>query len=111
MITQKVTGNVKAKLLPMLQGLQSAKKPTEQPAQTVPPSVENDPDTDPDNPDYESPDDGPFRCDNCSFFSAPSQCSQEKVVASQQGIVDPAGCCKFFDSLTASQGQNANGTK
>ena len=58
-----------------------------------------DPDTDPEDPDYEPPEDGPFRCDNCTFFSAPNQCSQEKVMAKQNGIVDPGGCCKFFNSL------------
>ncbi len=59
------------------------------------------PDTDPNNPDYEPPESGPFRCDNCTFYSDPNQCSQQQVVKTRQGVVDPAGCCKFFASMAA----------
>ena len=58
-----------------------------------------DPDTDPQNPDYEGPEDGPFRCDNCTHFQAPNQCDHPTIIATRQGMVDAGGCCKFFDTL------------
>jgi hypothetical protein len=62
------------------------------------------PDTDPNNPDYEPPESGPFRCDNCTFYTDPNQCTQQQVLQVQKGVVDPAGCCKFFSTLTPAQG-------
>lgn len=82
----------------------NASHPTPQAA--VPSSAPN-PDTNPQDPDYEGPENGPFRCDNCTYFQAPSQCSQPTVMSSPttpNGQVDPAGCCKFFNSMAASGG-------
>ena len=76
-----------------------------QPPAPVAPQQAN-PDTDPNNPDYEPPEVGPFRCDNCTFYVDPNQCSQPQVVQAQKGVVDPGGCCKFFDSLTPAQGES-----
>jgi hypothetical protein len=81
-----------------LQGLLAGGQ-SQQPAQA--PSQQANPDTDPNNPDYEPPESGPFRCDNCTFYADPNQCSQKQVVQTQQGVVDPAGCCKFFASMAA----------
>ena len=61
-------------------------------------------DTDPNDPDYQGPEDGPFRCDNCEFFTSPNRCSQPQVVNKVGGLVDPAGCCKFFDTLSGGEG-------
>lgn len=61
-------------------------------------------DVDPNDPDYEGPEDGPFECDNCQFFSDPNQCAQPDIVRSQGGQVDPKGCCKFFNSLSGGNG-------
>lgn len=65
--------------------------------------VAPDPDTDPQNPDYEGPEDGPFRCDNCTYFdSGSSMCQRPEVQQNPStpgGKVDPAGCCKFFNTL------------
>jgi hypothetical protein len=69
-----------------------------------------DPDLDPSDPDYEGPEDGPFRCDNCMHFKAPNQCNQLQVVATRNGQVDPAGCCKFFKTLSAGSGNYPNPT-
>lgn len=68
-----------------------------------PPPASDAADVDPNNADYEPPEDGPFRCDNCSFYSDPNQCTQPVVVKTQHGVVDAGGCCKFFKSLTAPQ--------
>lgn len=84
------------KLPMMLKGL--AAKPVLMP----PPSAASDAaDIDPNNPDYEPPDDGPFRCDNCTFYTDPNACTQPVVMKTQSGVVDPGGCCKFFNSATA----------
>ncbi len=40
---------------------------------------------------YMDGDQGPFRCDNCEYFSSPNACI--KV----EGYIDPAGCCNLFD--------------
>ena len=84
-----------------LQGLLTNPKPVAPQPQTT---VQSNPDTDPNNPDYEPPESGPFRCDNCTFYADPNQCSQQQVVQAQKGVVDPAGCCKFFSTLTPAQG-------
>ena len=90
--------NAPVPMPPALQGLMAG-RPLANPAA---PALANSADTDPNNPDYEGPDDGPFRCDNCTFFAAPSQCSQQTVVKTQGGVVDPGGCCKFFNTLAGS---------
>ena len=84
----------------LLAGPMATAKPTAQPQSAPQPGQSAD--VDPNNPDYEGPDDGPFRCDNCTFFAAPSQCSQQTVVKTQGGVVDPGGCCKFFNTLAGS---------
>ena len=45
----------------------------------------------PDEANYDGPDQGPFRCDNCEYFISPGSC--QKV----QGSIDPAGCCNYFE--------------
>ena len=84
---------------PALQGLMTARP---QQAQPPAPAQAPNPDTDPNNPDYEGPEDGPFRCDNCTFFNAPNVCSQPTVLKAQGGVVDAGGCCKFFNSAATS---------
>ena len=81
--------------------------------QAQPQSQGPNPDTDPNNADYEPPENGPFRCDNCTFYGDPNQCNEPHVQAGpQKGVVDPAGCCKFFSSLVGASNQastpNAN---
>lgn len=39
---------------------------------------------------------GPFRCDHCIHFHAPSSC---ETVA---GPIDPAGCCDLFEPSSSS---------
>jgi hypothetical protein len=58
---------------------------------------------------YLGPDEGPFRCDHCSWFAAPGHCSEPHIIllASRdlfglklQGrvaIVDPGGCSDFYE--------------
>lgn len=49
---------------------------------------------------YVTPDLGPFECENCQHFTAPSNCNHPTVQADPQvqGQVDPEGCCNFFKS-------------
>lgn len=79
--------------------------PGEAPAQAGP-APKTPQDTDPNDPDYEGPEDGPFQCSNCQFYSDPNQCQQPDVVRTQGGKVDPNGCCKFFNSLSANGRQS-----
>lgn len=58
---------------------------------------------------YQGPENGPFRCDNCSYFSAPGSCSQPDIVQLQQGVVDPGGCCDYFESLGIGQATPGGG--
>jgi hypothetical protein len=83
-----------------LMGLQQA-------AVAPPPPTADPKDTDPNDPDYEGPEDGPFECSNCTYYQDPNVCSQPAVVASQGGVVDPAGCCKFF---TSAHSQSSEGS-
>lgn len=39
---------------------------------------------------YQGPENGPFECEHCTFFSAPSAC---QIV---EGNIDPEGCCNNF---------------
>jgi hypothetical protein len=39
---------------------------------------------------YMDGDEGPFRCDHCSYFIKPNAC---KIV---EGDIDPAGCCNLY---------------
>ena len=73
------------------------------PMQGNAPSVSQDPSV---PADYQGPENGPFECDNCSFFSAPKGCSQPDVLAEVgdadgDGLadVDPKGCCNKFSSM------------
>lgn len=53
---------------------------------------------------YQSPDQGPFECDNCEHFDGAGHCNRPEVVAElgdsdDQGLadVDPKGCCNYFE--------------
>lgn len=64
---------------------------------------------------YEQPGDGPFRCDNCKFFTmvggnegdddAQGQCAEPDVVNDPQvrGNVQAGGCCSYFTTLNGNQ--------
>jgi hypothetical protein len=39
---------------------------------------------------------GPFRCDHCEYFKAPSSC------AIVEGQIDPEGCCNVYEPAPAS---------
>ena len=43
-----------------------------------------------DNAGYQGPDQGPFECEHCIYFSEPSSC---KIV---EGDISPHGCCNNF---------------
>lgn len=42
---------------------------------------------------YLPPEDGPFECENCHYFSQPRDC--ELV----EGTIDPEGCCNLYTSV------------
>lgn len=50
---------------------------------------------------YMGPDQGPFQCSNCEYFTAPNQCGKQQVMdelgGDQFAVVDPEGCCNFFE--------------
>lgn len=57
---------------------------------------------------YQSPDQGPFECDNCEHFDGAGHCNKPEVVAEigdsdDQGLadVDPKGCCNYFEKGTS----------
>ena len=90
---------------PSIQGLASARLADPNagaaPAVQSAPAAPTDPkDVDPTDPDYEGPEDGPFQCDNCTFYQDPNQCTQPAVMTKLKGVVDPSGCCKFFTTLS-----------
>jgi len=41
---------------------------------------------------YMGSESGPFECQNCEYFKAPSSC---ELVA---GNIDPKGCCSLFET-------------
>lgn len=47
---------------------------------------------------YMAPDNGPFRCDNCEYFSH-GHCKHPDVNAP----VEAGGCCAFFDPIEKSE--------
>lgn len=51
---------------------------------------------------YVTPELGPFECDNCEHFEAPSSCNHPMVVSDPevQGQVEAKGCCNYFKSLS-----------
>jgi hypothetical protein len=55
---------------------------------------------------YCGPEDGPFECENCTYYQDPGQCSNPQVQRDPQvrGKVDPEGCCNLFSS--AGNGEN-----
>ena len=46
----------------------------------------------PEEAGYKQPDQGPFQCANCEYFTGPSSC--QKV----GGPINPEGICTFFES-------------
>ena len=50
---------------------------------------------------YVTPDLGPFECDNCTHFQAPSSCDNPQVMSDPEvnGQVEAKGCCNLFKSL------------
>jgi hypothetical protein len=54
------------------------------------------------DPAYMGPDKGPFRCDNCEYFSEPNKCYKEEMIKAQDALktakVDKAGCCNYFET-------------
>jgi hypothetical protein len=57
---------------------------------------------------YQGPEQGPFKCSNCTYFMDPDQCSKPEVIQEQGGIVDPEGCCNYFTSLSMNDMSNPN---
>lgn len=59
---------------------------------------------------YVTPDLGPFECDNCVHFQAPSACDHPEVVSDPEvnGQVDAKGCCNFFKSQGGQSGAGAS---
>ena len=53
----------------------------------------------PSNAGYQTPDQGPFECDNCQHFQAPGSCEWVS------GAIDPKGCCNNFEQGTPQGGQ------
>lgn len=58
---------------------------------------------------YAKPEQGPFKCANCRFFTAPNECGQSVVVrdahegylpqvAGTKAQVAPEGCCNHFET-------------
>lgn len=84
--------------------------PQAPPMQAAPPPME--PDADDQKGDgtaasgYVTPDLGPFECDNCVHFQAPTTCDQPQVVSDPEvgGQVDAKGCCNFFKSKGGANG-------
>ncbi len=54
---------------------------------------------------YQGPDQGPFKCANCEYFTEPNQCGKKQVIAELGGkksaTVDPEGCCNFYSKDTS----------
>ena len=40
---------------------------------------------------YMGYDEGPFRCDNCEYWSNPSKCTKVN------GNIEPGGCCNLYE--------------
>lgn len=62
---------------------------------------------------YVTPDLGPFECENCQHFTAPSSCSHPFVIADPEvnGQVDAEGCCNYFKSAhNETQAEEHSGT-
>src|SRR6266850_7762166 len=56
--------------------------------------------------DYMQPDQGPFKCGNCSHFQDPNSC---EIVS---GNIEPEGCCNLFASGTTEGDDNGiNGSQ
>lgn len=72
--------------------------------QDVPPAGNSSSDAEPGDgtalAGYVTPDLGPFECENCVHFTAPSTCDHAVVIADPEvnGQVDPEGCCNYFKS-------------
>jgi len=49
---------------------------------------------------YVTPDLGPFECENCMHFTAPTTCDHPEVISDPevQGQVEAEACCNFFKS-------------
>lgn len=47
---------------------------------------------------YQAADQGPFRCDNCEYFSTPNKCSNPEIVKLRGGMVEPGACCDYFEN-------------
>lgn len=49
---------------------------------------------------YAGPEFGPFECENCTHFSAPTRCNHPQVINDPevQGQVEAEGCCNLFQS-------------
>lgn len=50
---------------------------------------------------YMGPEDGPFECQHCKYFSAPSSC---RLVAGQ---IAPQGCCSLYEPKQEGSGMSA----
>ncbi len=57
---------------------------------------------------YMGPEDGPFRCDHCDYFTAPDACRHPAVIRELGGTtharVSPAGCCNHYEPVEGPRG-------
>jgi len=53
------------------------------------------------NPFYMGPKEGPFKCENCEYYSDPNKCYKEEMIKHQKADefakVEPEGCCNYFE--------------
>lgn len=56
---------------------------------------------------YVRPDLGPFQCQNCTHFQAPTTCDHPTVVNDPEigGQVEAEGCCNYFKSAGQTTGE------
>jgi hypothetical protein len=54
------------------------------------------------DPAYMGPKEGPFKCSNCEYFIAPTECTKKEMKIAQDtngktATVDPNGCCNYYE--------------
>ncbi len=49
---------------------------------------------------YAPASEGPFRCDHCEYFKAPTTCTKPEIIRLRQGKVQAGACCDYFEKDT-----------